>query len=123
MSKRSVTNYLKLNQNLRSDDGEFRFMRLPRLNPLPKFQRPALAKESAPTPSPGATRRPPEPAGTIIDGSGSLPEMTGDLIDADNVYTVSNVRRADGATRGSWSKFGFSLFVGKVTGGQRAARL
>lgn len=120
MSGRSVTNYLKLNQNLRSDAGEFRFMRLPRFNPLPKFDRPAVAAEPAPA---APVRRAPEPAGTIIDGSGLLPEMTGDLIDAENVYAVSNVRRTDAATRGSWSKFGFSLFVGKVTGGHRAARL
>src|SRR5687768_11515184 len=105
MGGRRAASYLSLQRNLWSDSGEIRFLRLPRFNPFPKLDR------SAVVPSPlagGANVRKAGPVapGTIIDAGSPLPEIAGDMINTSTSYAVSNVKRGDARSSGTWSKIG-----------------
>ncbi len=121
MSGKNVASYLRLNRNLRGESGELRFYQLSRAGVLPRLAQSAAAGSGTPG-------RPAGRAGsalplTIIDGNHDVPEVMSDLINSSTSYAVSNVKRADGRTHGTWSKVGFALLREKVLGAQRGIRL
>ncbi|MGD0016511.1 MAG: hypothetical protein ABSC38_03210 [Verrucomicrobiia bacterium] len=97
--------------------GRSREFRLPKGSAFAPLNRKILSQSSG-------TVRYPEAGGTaLLDGQdGALPEMATDVIDPSVSYAVENVKR-DVATSHPWLRVGLGFLLGRVVGGERAARL
>lgn len=107
---RSIIGFLNVNQGVMSLNGESRHYRLPKASPFPK-----LDKRITSAPVVMATPMPSK-------ASAEFPEVATDLIDVSSGYAVENVKR-DRKDVPLWSRAGLGMLVGRVLGGDRAARL
>jgi hypothetical protein len=108
MSSGGIMGFLSVNRSLTNLGDEARSFRLPVGKAFPKLDQRIAGPASV-------TRR----CDVVIEGkTGGLPEMATDVTDLVAGYAVENVKRD--RTEGSASKMSF--WVGRILGGQRAAR-
>ena len=113
-----MANLMNVNGSLRSLPGESREFRLPRLNPFPKLAGQGLRVVSTSRPAARAVS-----SGTVLltRGSGTLPEITTDVIDQNASYAVENVKR-DRPNSRRWAGVGLGRLLGQMLSGHHAAR-
>lgn len=103
--------------------GENRPFRLPITNPFPKLDQRIVPSINGHEQRPELPRNVAGRCSKILDGDlGGMPEVATDVIDQEAGYAVENVKRERSSSRvlsrGSWG-----LWVERVLGGRRAARL
>jgi hypothetical protein len=116
-----IANFLNVNRSVTSLTDEARSLRLPRMSQFPKLDGTAVRQASAKS-VPVVSNQPGGHGAVLLaGGSGALPEMATDVINADANYAVENVKRDRSNTR-PWAGVGLGQLLGRVLGGHRAER-
>ncbi len=93
MNRDGMVGFLSVNRTVTNLKGEFRHLRLPRMNPFPKLDRAALPVAVA---SPVAARRPGRGPMILEGGADVVPEIATDLVSTTHGCAVENVKRGAG---------------------------